>query len=141
MPKFKVGLAQISPALGDLESNLKIHLEYISQAKKAGLDLLVFPELSLTGYFLKDLNASVALPRGDKKILGPLKTASRDLDLVVGFVEEDERHRFFIATAYLAGEEIKHLHRKVYLPTYGMFSDGRFFSPGDGFSTFPTKFG
>lgn len=141
MPKFKVGLAQINPTLGDLAANLQKHGDYISRAKKAGLDLLVFPELSLTGYFLQDLNATVALSREDKKILGPLKEASRDLDLVVGFVEEDERHQFYISTAYLAGGKIKHLHRKVYLPTYGMFSDGRFFSPGDSFSTFPTKLG
>lgn len=141
MPKPKVGLAQIKPALGDLEDNLQRHLDYISQAKKEGLSLLVFPELSLTGYFLKDLNAAVAIPADDHSILGPLKKESRDLDLVVGFIQEDERHQFYIAAAYLSQGEMQHLHRKVYLPTYGMFTDGRFFTSGQGFSTFPTRFG
>lgn len=141
MPTYKVGLAQISPRLGDVQANLQKHLDYISQAKRAGLQLLIFPELSLTGYFVKDLNASVALGMEDKKVLGPLKEASRDLDLVVGFVEGDKRHQLYIATAYLAGGQVLHLHRKVYLPTYGMFSDGRFFTAGNGFSTFSTRFG
>lgn len=59
--KYKIALAQISPRLGDIEANVKIHKEYIQRAKKEKARLLVFPELSLTGYFLKDLVEEVAL--------------------------------------------------------------------------------
>ncbi len=58
--KLKLALAQISTRLGDVDSNLAKHLDYIEQAKAEKADLLVFPELSLTGYVLQDLVASVA---------------------------------------------------------------------------------
>jgi len=60
---------------------------------------------------------------------------------VVGFVEEDRRHRFYIAAAYLSGGEVAHVHHKVYLPTYGLFDEGRFFAWGDSVRAFDTRFG
>jgi predicted amidohydrolase len=107
-----------------------------------GADIICFPELSLTGYALQDLAASVAhRPRPDDPIFAPLLEASRGLDLVVGFVDEDPRHRFFIAAAYLSGGEVLHVHHKVYLPTYGLFDEGRFFAWGDSIRAFDTRFG
>ncbi|NJN79187.1 MAG: hypothetical protein HC797_01200 [Anaerolineales bacterium] len=102
--KLNLALAQISTKLGDVESNLAKHLDYIKQAKSEKADLLIFPELSLTGYVLQDLVASVAhKPVDDDPIFKHLLKASKDIDLVVGFVDEDSRHRFFIASAYLSG--------------------------------------
>lgn len=139
---LNLALAQISTRLGDVESNLEKHLDYIEQAKKQKADLLVFPELSLTGYVLQDLVASVAhKPTEDDLIFGKLLKASQDLDLVVGFVDEDTRHRFFIASAYLSGGKVVHVHHKVYLPTYGLFDEGRFFAWGDAVRSFDTRFG
>ncbi|RIK52414.1 MAG: carbon-nitrogen hydrolase [Chloroflexi bacterium] len=113
-----------------------------SKAKKEKTDLLVFPELSLTGYVLQDLVASVARrPTEDDPVFSPLLTASKNLDLVVGFVDEDSRHRFYIASAYLSGGKLIHVHHKVYLPTYGLFDEGRFFSWGDKVRAFDTRFG
>jgi predicted amidohydrolase len=66
---------------------------------------------------------------------------SKDLDLVVGFVDEDNRHRFFISSAYLSAGELLHIHHKVYLPTYGLFDEGRFFAWGDQIRAFDTRFG
>jgi predicted amidohydrolase len=63
------------------------------------------------------------------------------MDIVVGFVEEDIRHRFFIAAAYLSQGVVIHVHRKVYLPTYGLFDEGRFFAWGDDVLAFDTRFG
>ncbi|HKY53315.1 MAG TPA: nitrilase-related carbon-nitrogen hydrolase, partial [Anaerolineales bacterium] len=95
--RLNLALAQIATKLGDVESNLEKHLDYIKQAKAQKLDLLVFPELSLTGYVLQDLVASVAhRPTEDDPIFKHLLNASRDLDLVIGFVDEDDRHRFYI---------------------------------------------
>jgi predicted amidohydrolase len=126
MSTLKVGLAQIYPRLGDLEANLEKHLEFIEEAAARGADLVVFPELSLTGYVLQDLTYEVAIrPEPDHPILRPLLDASRRVDLVVGFVEIDERGRYYTAGAYLSGGQMVHRHRKVYLPTYGMFDEGR----------------
>ena len=139
---MNIALAQINTVLGDPAANLEKHLAYIRQARSGGADLLIFPELSLTGYALQDLAASVAhRPRPDDPIFAPLLEASRGLDLVVGFVDEDPRHRFFIAAAYLSGGEVLHVHHKVYLPTYGLFDEGRFFAWGDSIRAFDTRFG
>lgn len=140
--KLKVGLAQITPKLGNLEANLERHLAAIEEAAESGVELLVFPELSLTGYRLRDLAFSVAIqPTYKNPIFARLLEASRDMDLVVGFVESDVRQKFFISAGYLSGGEVVHLHRKVYLPTYGMFDEGRYFAWGDHIRAFDTRFG
>jgi NAD+ synthase (glutamine-hydrolysing) len=140
--KINIALAQINTHLGDPEANLEKHLSYIMDAHTNGADLLVFPELSLTGYGLQDLASSVAHhPTPDNPIFAPLLEASKKLDLVVGFVDEDKRHRFYIAGAYLSDGQVVHVHHKVYLPTYGLFDEGRFFAWGDSVRAFDTRFG
>jgi NAD+ synthase (glutamine-hydrolysing) len=140
--KLTIALAQINTHLGVLQANLEKHLSLVQQARAAGADLLVFPELSLTGYALQDLASAVALSPGpDDPVFRPLLQASRDLDMVVGFVDEDRRHRFYISSAYLSQGEVLHVHHKVYLPTYGLFDEGRFFAWGDSVSAFDTRFG
>jgi len=140
--KLNLALAQISTKLGDVEANLEKHLNYIKQAKDQKADLIVFPELSLTGYVLQDLVASAAhKPTEDDPIFKHLLKASHDMDIVVGFVDEDSRHRFYIASAYLSGGKVLHVHHKVYLPTYGLFDEGRFFAWGDSIRSFDTRFG
>lgn len=141
MTTLKVGLAQISPKLGDVQSNLHLHLDTVEKAKEHGLQLLCFPELSLTGYVLKDLVPDVAIAAAESHpIMAELLSASQTMDLVVGFVEEEARHRYYIAAAYLSQGRIVHVHRKVYLPTYGMFEEGRYLAAGDCFRAFPTRF-
>jgi predicted amidohydrolase len=140
--QLNLALAQIATKLGDVQSNLEKHLDFIKQAKAQKADLVVFPELSLTGYVLQDLVATVAhKPLEDDPIFKHLLKASHDLDLVVGFVDEDTRHRFYIASAYLSGGSAVHVHHKVYLPTYGLFDEGRFFAWGDSVRSFETRFG
>ena len=140
--KLNLALAQIATKLGDVESNLDKHFDYIKQARDQRADLIVFPELSLTGYVLQDLVATVAhRPIEEDPIFRRLLKASRNLDIVVGFVDEDSRHRFFIASAYLSKEKVLHVHHKVYLPTYGLFDEGRFFAWGDSVRAFDTRFG
>jgi predicted amidohydrolase len=140
--KLTIALAQIATHLGDVEANLEKHLSLVHEAKASGVDLIVFPELSLTGYALQDLAPIVSRrPSADEPIFRPLLELSKDLDIVVGFVDEDERHRFYIASAYLSSGELKHVHHKVYLPTYGLFDEGRFFAWGDEVRAFDTRFG
>jgi predicted amidohydrolase len=138
--KVNIALAQINTRLGDVPTNLEKHLAIVQQAR--GADLLIFPELSLTGYVLQDLTSSVAHhPSEDDPIFKPLLQASQELDIIVGFVDEDHRHRFYIASAYLSKGQVLHIHHKVYLPTYGLFDEGRFFAWGDALRAFNTRFG
>ena len=138
---MKIALAQISPKLGDLEQNFQIHIDYIQKAKKKNVDLLIFPELSLTGYTLKDMVEEIAVdPRTDplfKKLVG----LCREMSFVVGFVEEKEKGLFYNSAAFFSKGKISHIHRKIYLPTYGMFEELKFFGQGKNFHSFTTPFG
>lgn len=139
---MNLALAQINTKLGDVNANLENHLTLAKEAAQSGADLLIFPELSLTGYVLQDIAADVARPASAADpVFKPLLDASRSLDLLVGFVEVDTRYRFYISAAYLSGGEIVHVHRKVHLPTYGIFDESRYFAAGDSFKAFDTRFG
>jgi predicted amidohydrolase len=137
---IRVGLAQVRPHLGDLDANFAVHERMIANARSAGADICVFPELALTGYFLRDLVPDIALHADDER-LQALSRGAGPMDLVISFVEEDHRGRYYIAAAYWSGGVLLHVHRKVYLPTYGFFDDGRFFARGDRVRAFDTRFG
>ena len=126
--------------LGDLDRNLLVHAAAIAEARKDGADLLVFPELSLTGYFVKDLVADLGIGLNDPH-LNLFKAESRFLDIVAGFILADAGHTLCLAAAYFSGGEIVHIHRKAYLPTYGMFEESRFLAPGNALRAFDTRFG
>lgn len=134
-------LAQIAPTLGDLDRNLKIHLEEIRRAVKAGADLIVFPELSLTGYLLQDLVSDCAQEAGSSRYLKELARASRDIAIVAGFVEQAPGILYHNAVGCFLDGDLVHVHRKVYLPTYGMFDEGRYFAAGEVFRTFTAPWG
>ncbi|HKI05266.1 MAG TPA: nitrilase-related carbon-nitrogen hydrolase [Thermoanaerobaculia bacterium] len=126
---LKIGLAQIDCRLGDVERNLERHLDCIAGAREAGVDLLVFPELSLTGYRLLHLTPRVALSPGSP-ILQRLAEAARPMRVLLGFVEEGERGVLHNSAVLLEGGEPVYLHRKLYLPTYGIFQEARFLGAG-----------
>lgn len=140
MRHFRLAVAQIAPTLGDLEKNLTLHEKMARQAIEQSANLLVFPELSLTGYFLKDQVPSVAL-RADSPLLQCFRELSSRVAMVLGFVEEAPGHRFYNAATYLEGGEIRHIHRKVYLPTYGIFDEARYLAAGDRIRAFDTALG
>jgi len=139
----KVALAQTAPYLGNIKKNLELHLRTIDKARKEKVDLLVFPELSLTGYKLRDLVEHVALDADRSKEIRELKSQSRDIALVFGFVEEkpSEKGLFYNSAAFCARGKILHVHRKVFLPTFGLFEELRFFAQGRNFRTFQTPWG
>jgi predicted amidohydrolase len=138
---FRVAMAQIAPALANRERNLAIHLEQIAAARAEGADLIVFPELSLTGYFVRDMVPDVALPASAPEI-DRLLEASGPAALIAGFVEESPQNRFYNAALFGEHGRIVHLHRKVYLPTYGLFDEQRYFAAGDRIQAFDTaRFG
>ena len=137
----RVALVQISPVLGDLRRNLALHMEQIEAARQERADLIVFPELSLTGYFVRDMVPDVALHPAGQEIRGLIEAAG-GTSLVVGLVEESPQHRFFNAALYAQSGRILHVHRKVYLPTYGLFDEQRYFAAGERIEAFDTaRFG
>jgi predicted amidohydrolase len=137
-----VALAQFYPRLGDVAANLAAHLTTVAGAAAAGAGLVVFPELSITGYFLKDQVPEVALTV-DSPEVGALRAASREggIDIVAGLILESDQHRFYNASLYLSAGEITHVHRKVYLPTYGLFDEQRYVAAGDRFRAFDAPLG
>ena len=137
---FTAVLAQIKPKLGCVADNLKLIEEQITKARESGADLVVFPELALSGYFLKDLVPDVAL-RIDSPEIKRLIELSYGISIAIGFVEETDDYHFFNSALYLEDGAIRHLHRKVYLPTYGLFDEQRYLARGTTFRAFDTKFG
>ncbi len=138
---MKIALAQIKPVLGNIEKNLQIHKDMFQNAVDEKADLLVFPELSLTGYTLKDMVTEIAVQPETHPAFRELKEWSRSLSLVVGFAEEMERGIYTNSAAYIEQGQIRHIHRKVFLPTYGMFEEGKFFAKGKTFAPFLTPWG
>jgi predicted amidohydrolase len=138
--RLRIGLAQIAPRLGDLEANLERHHALIADARRQGVGLLVCPELGLTGYLLQDLASEVALRLDDPR-LAELARATGDISVVVGFVEESADHRLFISAALLEDGQFRHVHRKLFLPTYGLFDERRFFAAGDVLRATPSRLG
>jgi predicted amidohydrolase len=137
---FTVALAQIKPKLGCLADNLKLAEAAVEKGIEAGAGLIIFPELALTGYFLKDLVPEVALSL-DAPAIVRLQELSRRIAIAIGFVEVTTDYRFFNSALYLEDGEIRHIHRKVYLPTYGLFDEQRYLARGEQFRAFDTKFG
>jgi predicted amidohydrolase len=130
--RLTIGLAQIDCRLGDLDANFERHLAWIERARAQGVDLLVFPELSLTGYRLLHLTSRVALT-ADAPLLERLAEAARPMSVVAGFVEESERGVLHNSAALMtggAGGTPRHVHRKLHLPTYGIFQEVRFLRAG-----------
>jgi predicted amidohydrolase len=127
---LRIALAQLAPQLGVLDANLARHSAILAEARAGGAGLVVFPELGLTGYQLQDLAAEVAMRQDDPRVLR-LAAETAGLSAVVSFVEEADDHRLFISAALLEDGEVRFVHRKLFLPTYGLFDERRFFAAGD----------
>jgi predicted amidohydrolase len=140
MNKVRVALAQLAPKLGDPSANLPLHLDAIERSREREAQLVVFPELSLTGYQLLDQVPDVALSPGGE-ILVALARSSEKIDIVAGFAEEGPGHRFYNSAVYFSAGETLHVHRKLFLPTYGMFQEGRDFARGERLREFDAPFG
>lgn len=140
MCDYTAVLAQIKPKLGCVADNCTLIEECIDRAITSHADLVVFPELALTGYFLKDLVPEVAC-RISSPLITKLTELSRHISIAIGFVEESADYRFFNSAVYLEDGVIRHLHRKVYLPTYGLFDEQRYMARGEKIRAFDTKFG
>ncbi len=138
--KLKVSIVQLDCVLADIDRNLERHYKYIEKAIAEQNDVILFPELSLTGYSLKDAVFDVALNGSDNKFK-KIQEYSRQISIALGCVELNERYEFYNSMFWFEDGDLLTRHRKVYLPTYGMFEEKRYFSPGNRFRAFDSKWG
>lgn len=137
----RVAAAQKRFTPGDRAGNLQVHLRAIEEAAHRGIDLLVFPELSLTGMVRPSEVPALAL-RPESAELRRLATASKNgPSLVIGFIELADNYLFYNSQAYLEDGEIRAIQRKIYLPGYGFFDESQAFASGETYGAFDTKFG
>lgn len=126
---LKVGAAQFASVVGDVDANVALHLDWIARGRAQGLDLLVLPEVSLTGHYGPEKLLDVAMRRSDRR-LRRLAEAAGDMAVVVGFIEEAPAAQFHNAAAILRGGRMIHLHRKVNIPMYGALEEGKHYAAG-----------
>jgi predicted amidohydrolase len=134
---MRVTLAQIDARLGDLDGNVERAAAVVSSAAAAGTDLIIFPELSLTGYSVTDMAEPCAVPADDPRLRAVAERAG-DAAVVLGFVERDPAALHdYNSSAYFEAGRLVHVHRKLYLPTYSVFEERKVFSPGQTMRAFP----
>jgi len=137
-----IALAQIDSVLGHPEKNVEVHCAYAERALKAGADMVVFPELSLTGYTIRDMNWDLAVrPSDPPAVYKPLLEISRRIPVLAGGVEEGERFGIYNSAFLFEDGAVRVVHRKTYPPTYGMFEEMRYFSRGESVRAVDTKIG
>jgi NAD+ synthase (glutamine-hydrolysing) len=126
----RVGIAQINSTVGDLSGNTKKIMQSIDEAKSLGVDLLTFPELTVTGYPPEDLLLKPQFIKQNRESLNKIIERSSDIALVVGFVDSDGD--IYNAAAVLYNKKLVGVYHKFYLPNYGVFDENRYFQAGVG---------
>lgn len=131
----RVAIAQVESVLGDVGANIEKHLDFIARARAEKVDLLLFPEMSLTGHAAGAQALKVALRRTDPEIRR-LMDASGDMLTTFGLVEEGPAAQFYNTALTVSSKGLVHIHRKVNLATYGALEDGKHFAAGRYVETF-----
>lgn len=127
---MKLGISQTAPVFGDIQANLDYMLN-IMQNYSGKVDLMVFPELSLTGYDLKEKLYDVAISLDSEVIETVCETAKKtNLNVVFGFVEQGENEQIYNSAIFIKDGNISSVQRKIYPTNYGMFEEGKYFSKG-----------
>ena len=138
---MKIAAAQINPTIGDFDGNVDRILTYVSRAREMEAQLVVFPEMSLTGYPPRDLLERSWFIDGNLDALNKLASKVKDIGVIVGFVDKNtsEGKPLYNAAALIENGEIAYVSYKSLLPTYDVFDEDRYFEPAAG--TAPVKFG
>jgi predicted amidohydrolase len=137
---MRITLAQVSSVLGDVDANLARAAEIVGEAGQESSDLVVFPELFLTGYALGQVDEDVSMSADDPRLTA-LSALVPHTDALVGLYEDGRGVHNYNSAAYFSGGELVHTHRKLYLPTYDVFEERKFFSPGQTMRAFDTRHG
>ena len=125
---MRLALAQINTVVGDLDGNRRLILQRLGEARDAGAELVLFPELAVTGYPPEDLLLRPGFIRAAATSLHAIAAEAKDVVAVVGFPHFDRD--LFNACAVCADGEVKAVYRKRFLPNYGVFDEDRYFAPG-----------
>ncbi len=133
--KLKVAVAQVESVVGDLAANLRKHLDVIAEARGHGVQLLLFPELSLTGYIAGKDALGCAIRRTDPMVR-EIAAASGEMCTVFGCIEEGPAAQFHNTCLAVRRGGLAFLHHKVNLPTYGALEEGKHFAAGRYVETF-----
>ncbi|MEW5901447.1 MAG: NAD+ synthase [Acidobacteriota bacterium] len=126
---MRVAMAQINPTVGDLEGNARKIRDYIEEAKRRQCDLVVFPELAITGYPPQDLLHEKAFVRKNKEVLKRIIEANAEIAAITGFVDYDDQGNLSNGAAVLQGKRLIGVARKTLLPTFDVFDEDRYFEP------------
>jgi predicted amidohydrolase len=126
---MRVAIYQTNPVLLDLKTNLQAVISKIHQGREKGAQLIVFPELALTGYFVGQRFHKMAL-RMDSREIKQLASATKGTAAVVGFIEESRSMNFYNSALVAVDGEILFAYRKLNLPNYGVFEERKYFSHG-----------
>ena len=130
-----IGLAQINPIAGDIEYNAKKVIKYINHAQNIGLDVVVFPELTLMGYPIEDtIDRHPIIVEENVKWLKEIAKITKSTSAIVGFVEPRKYDhltgkKYYNSVAVLQDGKIQGIIRKSLLPTYSEFNDYRYIEP------------
>ncbi len=130
MSNLRIALAQINPAVGDLDGNAALMIDRVERARAAEADLVAFPELALTGYPPEDLLLKPQFLDETRRAMERVARASGDVAIIAGFVES-AASKVYNAAAIAYGGEIAGTYRKRYLPNYGVFDEDRYFDRGE----------
>lgn len=128
MKSLRLALAQINPTVGDIKGNTALIVSMTARAKKAGADIVAFPELAVTGYPPEDLLMKPAFIADNLKALDVIRKAADGITVIVGFVDQADDN--FNAAAVMAGKKLVHVYHKMHLPNYGVFDEKRYFNTG-----------
>lgn len=126
---LNVAVAQIAPEIGNLNANLDKVRAYHGQAREEGADMVIFPELTMTGYTLGEEISRYALTQSST-VFQELLSLSKKGSMIVGYVERSPRGRIYNAAAMMDKGRVVHIHRKVYLPNYGLWEEQKRFARG-----------
>src|SRR5580765_822623 len=125
---MRLALAQINTVVGDLDGNRDLIHSRLDEARAGGADLVLFPELAVTGYPPEDLLLRSGFVRAAARSLDQIAAQARDVVALVGFPYFDTD--LYNACAVCADGEVKAVYRKRFLPNYGVFDEDRYFAPG-----------
>jgi NAD+ synthase (glutamine-hydrolysing) len=126
---MRIAMAQIDSTVGDLEGNARKIREYMEEAGRLGSDLVVFPELAITGYPPQDLLYEKEFVRKNKDILRGIVEANARIAGIIGFVDDDDEGHLYNSAAVFEGRKLAGIVHKTLLPTYDVFDEDRYFEP------------
>ena len=133
---LKLALAQINPTVGDIGGNTAKIISYIKKAGNKKSDIVIFPELTLTGYPPEDLLNTPSFIDANLEALDKIRHHTKNITAIIGFVDRGQNSVIYNAAALLSNKRVLGVYHKIHLPNYGVFDERRYFTPGNACKTF-----